>query len=360
MNSYRFLFVCPDVKSPVGGIKMIYEICKEFNQCGLTAFVVHSNPATKMEWFNADSPTVYNSSLFPPVKHQQSLKKTVISILRKVKNILSNNKRPKSRLGYIEVDWNNDVFIYPERWVVWAFKTLHAKKIVCFNQNVYKYLYAENYNRHEILSAHKLIKHHFVVSDDSLKYLNLLFRDTLSKPNLIRVRCYVNTELFKPLKKKNQVCFMSRKSIRNSQQVLNFIEPALEKKGWLIKDIHKIPQKEAAVIMGESKLFLSFSETEGFGLPPVEALSAGCCVIGFHGEGGREYFNTGPFIEAVESDNIIDYAEKIIEWIDKLENTDFFQQASLAARAFVIENYAKEVSSAFNQAQITRFVESVS
>ncbi len=31
------------------------------------------------------------------------------------------------------------------------------------------------------------------------------------------------------------------------------------------------------------------SHREGFGLPPVEAMSAGALVVGFHGGGGLDY-----------------------------------------------------------------------
>lgn len=39
-----------------------------------------------------------------------------------------------------------------------------------------------------------------------------------------------------------------------------------------------------------SRIFLSFSDLEGLGLPPIEAALCGNYVIGYHGGGGREYW----------------------------------------------------------------------
>jgi len=48
-----------------------------------------------------------------------------------------------------------------------------------------------------------------------------------------------------------------------------------------------------ADILRSSRVFLSFSQREGFGLPPLEALACGCAVVGYHGFGGRALFVVG-------------------------------------------------------------------
>ena len=49
--------------------------------------------------------------------------------------------------------------------------------------------------------------------------------------------------------------------------------------------------------MCKSKIFLSFSHLEGFGLPPIEAAIAGNKVIGYTGRGGSEYWKKPIFTE---------------------------------------------------------------
>ena len=350
----RFLFICPDIKSPVGGIKMIYDTCYEFSTMGLDAYVVHCYPKTKIIWFESKSKVCFNNSLFPVSIKKDSLKYQIIGYLRKMKKYLLG-QQDSFRLDYINVNWDTDLLIYPERLFPWAIYNLKHKKTVCFNQNVYKYLHAENFDRKEIKNAQKQAIFHFVGSEDSLNYLTLLLEST----KIIRLKYYIDTDLFLPLKKVNKICYMSRKNSKNSKQVLNFLEDYAVLNKWEMVDINRVSQAEAAKQMGESKIFLSFSETEGFGLPPIEALSCGCFVIGYHGEGGREYFDAGNFIEPVEADNILDYVEKVKNWMDKLQNDNLFSPLSILARKFVIDNYSKEVSSTFNRKQIEKFLDSL-
>lgn len=355
MSAKKYVFVCPDVLTPVGGIKMIYELCDEFIGMGLNAVVVHQQSTTIITWFEYKCRIGYNSRLFPDENRKRPSLLKIKSVIKR----LFQFRKPANKKGLInsiDVDMVNDIFIYPERLVVWATKNFPNAKIICFNQNVYKYLSTEGFTRDEVLKVHKSdILGHFVVSDNSMKYMQKLLA-TNSRDYLFRFKCYVDTSLFKPGKKNNQICYMPRKKTQTVNQVLNFIESEVNEKGWILKEINRVSQGETAKIMSESKLFLSFSETEGFGLPPVEAMSAGCCVLGFHGEGGREYFEAGPFIESVESDNILEYVLKVAIWIDKLKYEDSFEELSFNARRFVENTYSSEKSSEFNRAQIHRLL----
>jgi glycosyltransferase involved in cell wall biosynthesis len=64
--------------------------------------------------------------------------------------------------------------------------------------------------------------------------------------------------------------------------------------------------------MKESLIFLSFGEPEGFSLPPAEAMSCGCIVIGYHGMGGREYFKP-EFCFPVEMGDLLTFAGTVEE-----------------------------------------------
>lgn len=45
--------------------------------------------------------------------------------------------------------------------------------------------------------------------------------------------------------------------------------------------------------LGRFRYFLALSPCEGFGLPALEAMSAGCTVVGFHGAGGLQFMRPG-------------------------------------------------------------------
>ena len=78
------------------------------------------------------------------------------------------------------------------------------------------------------------------------------------------------------------------------------------------------------------KIFLSFSNFEGVGLPPIEAALSGNKVIGYVGGGGSEYWKKPIFIK-VENGEIEDFAKKIISniksyktsWIKKTKKNRF-------------------------------------
>jgi glycosyltransferase involved in cell wall biosynthesis len=60
-----------------------------------------------------------------------------------------------------------------------------------------------------------------------------------------------------------------------------------------------MPQEELHDAMSRHRYFLTLSPREGFGLAPLEAMAAGCTVVGFHGGGGLEFMRPGENCEAV-------------------------------------------------------------
>jgi glycosyltransferase involved in cell wall biosynthesis len=56
---------------------------------------------------------------------------------------------------------------------------------------------------------------------------------------------------------------------------------------WAV--IENMPHSEVLETLARSTLFLSLQRLEGFGLPALEAMAAGCLVAGFAGDGGWDY-----------------------------------------------------------------------
>ena len=74
-------------------------------------------------------------------------------------------------------------------------------------------------------------------------------------------------------------------------------------KNWSIKPLKNVSEKYLTTTLSKSKIFLSFSNFEGIGIPPIEAALSGNKVIGYTGGGGVEYWKS-PIFTKVESGEI--------------------------------------------------------
>ena len=97
--------------------------------------------------------------------------------------------------------------------------------------------------------------------------------------------------------------------------------------------------KEISKQMNASKIFLSFSNFEGLGLPPIEAAFAGNKIIGYTGEGGNDYFKQ-PLFEKVSKGNILEFSKKIENNIKNFKKKWHSQKKILKKRKDLISKYS--------------------
>jgi glycosyltransferase involved in cell wall biosynthesis len=135
---------------------------------------------------------------------------------------------------------------------------------------------------------------------------------------------------------------MPRRRDADARQVLDLLEIRGCTDNWEIVRIEGRTEEQTAVIFRTCSIFLSFSEQEGFGMPPAEAMASGCYVVGFTGLAGREFFE--PDICApVEEGNILAFAqaaERAIADFDK--NSQAVRDRGLAASERICSRYSPE------------------
>lgn len=154
------------------------------------------------------------------------------------------------------------------------------------------------------------------ISDDTSDCMRLAFPHLADK--IQRIYYSVDSSKFKPhAQKENLITYMPRKLARHSDLVRFFLQGNLPS-GWRLAAIHGLNEAGVVDLLSKSKIFLSFSEFEGCPLPPVEAALSGNLVVGYTGEGAREYWQTPTFTEIYNGD-IKHYVQEILHAIQRLE-----------------------------------------
>ena len=84
------------------------------------------------------------------------------------------------------------------------------------------------------------------------------------------------------------------------------------------KSINNLSEQRVAEELSRSIIFLAFSEFEGLPVPPVEAALSGNYVIGYDGQGGKEYWHE-PNFTRIEQGDIQGFVNKIMKRISKID-----------------------------------------
>lgn len=323
----RYIYcLCPDNNLPCGGVRKIYNLVDLLREMGLEAFVLHAEWGFKCDWFHSNVPIIYMSS-------------------------------PHGSLSGVDKDGEvyslptfeeNDLFVIPEIYVPQVVPGLakwNAKGII-FNQNAFqtfdyvvfpstpfsaereKDAIQQYYLNESVLGT-------LVVSEYSKEYLDAL--------NLNLAVHYIHNSIHDNLfyydpEKKKQIAYMPRKSLEDSLHVITLIKERGLLKDWTFYPIEGVSEVRVGEIMRESALFLSFSEREGFGMPPAEAMACGCVVIGYHGQGGKEYLKR-PYAYPIDSSDVVNFA-LTVEMIAL--NYDLHKNEGKVASEFILKHYSCE------------------
>ncbi len=109
-------------------------------------------------------------------------------------------------------------------------------------------------------------------------------------PDVQVIPCGIEIPPDVPRHKELAISFMPRKAPFEAGFIKDLFHrrnPDLDDVGWIAIDGQS--HSEALKLIGRTALFLSLAHREGFGLPPIEAMSLRTLVVGFHGGGGLEY-----------------------------------------------------------------------
>lgn len=218
--------------------------------------------------------------------------------------------------------------IIPEWMAVYHAKILQKAnvKYAIFVQNGF-YLNTKpknNFNDQDIYDAYEKSQIIISYSDEISECVKLAFPKL--KHKIFRINLSIDHEKFNINKdtfgaKENLITYMPRKKSDHAEKLLFFLKNNLPNK-WKIESLDNLNEIQVVEYLKKSKIFLSFSELEGFGLPPAEAALCGNYVIGYTGESGKEYWNT-PIFDEVFSGDLRTFAHKVIDKVKDFDKNNY-------------------------------------
>jgi hypothetical protein len=308
----ELIFLCHAIKKPIGGIKVIYRHADLLNNLlrplGHSASVMHPNVFSfKIDWF-----------------------KSLVPVRTKFFKLRWSGKPSFSDIEGC-FDSKKHIIVIPELWVRKFGDQLIKWNIpyAIYVQNGY---YISKGNPEDLSKAYAKAKCIMTISEDASRCVSMAF--PAAKNNIIRMHCSVDQELFNvPLEKENLITYMPRKLSDHSTKVLFFLREHLPK-NWKIKAIDGLDEYGVANLLKKSKIFMSFSHFEGFGLPPLEAALCGNQVIGYTGQGGKEYWLPEIF-EFIESGDLVGFSQAVIDKINYLDGLNKFPINTVAINSLI-------------------------
>jgi len=312
----NIIFLIDAQKGASGGGKVIYQYSSYINSLkNFSSSVAHLKKKKINKWLQSLNKRIsykkvnYSGWNVNELTVKKNHSFTWFPTKIKIKNDLNFNRK-------------EDFVILPEIFAHFAEDLLLKKRIpyAIFALNGYNLFPTNNLKKLNI--AYNNAKFILSISKDIKSCISLAFPKVKNK--ILDSKYSVDSEKFNlKTKKENLITYMPRKLPNHSALVTSFIKNSLPK-NWRIKPIHNLSEKQVFRMLEKSKIFLAFSELEGLPVPPIEAALAGNKVIGYTGEGGREYWKNPIFTE-IKSSEIRNFCRAIL---NNLKNNNFLKKTA--------------------------------
>ncbi|MBN1571320.1 MAG: glycosyltransferase [Acidobacteria bacterium] len=298
-------YFCPDLRGVVGGVKTMYRHVDILNRNHFSAAVLHSTNDFRCDWFENNTRIAYVRATRFETDDIIVFPESLLAYFTDAHN------PPKLQLQFYRAFSRNRHKFYLNE-----LSKMPARKVI-FNQGVYLTFKDFDYSKeYDIPYLRRDVVATICISEDSHNYLSYVF----PRIPIYRVHLSANkADFYYQDEKKPQIAFMADRNKDDWNQVLNILKIKNLTSGFRLVPIKNKTEKEVGQILRESAFFFSFGKAEGFSLPPLEAMICGCVVVGYHGGGGREYFDPA-YCYPVEPGDIIDFARKAEEAVTAYRN----------------------------------------
>lgn len=253
-------------------------------------------------------------------------------------------KVPELRPGRDFAVRPNDVYIVPEPWApqLRHVGALENPSYVFVQNHYYMYHGLRGARSYQELGISGVFCCGDVIADALKKQLHV---------DAGVVHNGIDLGLYRPLEKKRQIAYMPRKMRKGAfyaQSCFRQRFPELADVAWV--EIDKMTEAEVVRHLGESPVFLTLGRMEGFGLPPLEAMASGCAIVGFHGDGGREFAtkDNGFWCDPEDWDAVVEGLGSAISDFDK-GNHRMIEAGKATAASYGLDRMERELVAFWDQ-----------
>ena len=348
----NIIYLMPAHKKASGGSKVIYqhsEIINKFKIENISSKILHLKKK-KMAKFRLSLKKSFdnkNSKNYGWLANEMKAARNFIPPSSWNKNKI----QIKSDMNF---NPNTDFVIIPEIWAHFAYDLLIRQKIKYAIFALGAYSMNSFYDHEKLSKSYSKAEFILTVSDDTSKCVKFIFPNCRNK--VFKINLSIDHKKFKiPKKKDNLITFIPRALTDHFHILSLFLFKKLPKK-WRIEPLSNLDEKQLFKKLSSSKIFLSFSYITGLGMPPIEAGIAGNKVIGYTGEGGKDFFKK-PIFEEIESGNIKHFCEEILNtvnnypknWIQKtrFQRKQLIQKYSIINEEKLIKKLINKVYSCY-------------
>jgi Glycosyl transferases group 1 len=333
-------YVCPDVDGPSGGIRVIYRHVDVLVRNGIDAYVLHERRGFRCTWFANETPVRAWSRRAHGGDAQLPRR-----IARYARRGLRRAPADRPFLQLLEPAslplTSDDVLVVPEHFGPHLAEIAPGVPKVVFNQGpslMYRH-YPLVPTGAEAPYRHRDVIGAMVASDYGRELLTYAFPGL----NVERVRLAIDPALFRPDDVKQPwIAYMPRKNAADAQHVLTTLAARGALDGYEVVALDGLSDEETAARLRSSLIFLSLGYQEGFGLPAAEALACGVVVVGYHGNGGREFI-LPEFAYPVATADLLALATALEAALRlRADDPEAFRGRAAAGAAFVAARYSPE------------------
>ena len=338
MEKVNIIYLLPEMKEASGGAKVIYNHSLILNSVNknINSKIIHLK---KNFLYKLEQSLSKRIKLFDKKYSGWDGKKMKISDKYKPKKDWHDKKILVN--DNINFDKKKDVIIIPEIWADFAIDLKLAEKGINYAIFVQGFFHMNSTNNFvNLKKSYENAKLIITTSKYSISYLRTMFPNI--KHKILKINLSIDNKKFRIKKKLNLITYMPRKLPSHSDLLLFYLKNLLPK-NWKILPLRNVTEKKLIKTLSNSKIFLSFSNFEGLGIPPIEAALSGNKVIGYVGGGGSEYWKK-PIFTKVENGEIEDFAKKVISNINSYKTS--WIKDTKKNRLLLSECYSKKLEKA--------------